>query len=631
MNRTKISNTSEMRVIELPAQFFRESKVVDNYVKTSLGETTSTGSSEKRSMEEPDEYDIAYVGNEIDPWSKSYVGVIFNYFSVGLMLGGSHSILYPVLVVREGVTSSLLSASNSLITIFWSYKIFFGFLSDCFPIFGYKRKPYIAMGWILCGIFLCTLASEGSEIDATRLVTFLTLANLGYVMADVSADGFMVWIAHREPLHKRGRMQTLIYSTNVIGQIVINVVILIGFSGPAMNCPGFERDINIPCTTNKHVTSRNDLYLKSPENWCYEKCDNAVFDFDLTVPQFSLFIVSVIFLSLPSYLVLNEERCSHKGLKAFLSSFSNQIKRRAIWQVMLYSMISHITFGVVNAAKVPANFVWLNLQTTQNQIMVLMEKLIMFIGLRIVRKYALHVSWRKLLWIGSGLVTFFNLLYFIIVFDFWRNVWFYIFTDVTEKFIYSVNFITSLFCMVEVAEPGYEALTYALITSASNSVSPLSSVISYQLLSFFPDLNTQQSIAMDTNEVRTQFATLHTITIIINLSSLLVLPMLPRQKKETRDLCLQGETSSFWGRFALGSMFTFLAYSTLVTFITVARHDVYGCFKIFGGGGCSADESSAPAYILVSIALFFCYGVNFYHSFWPILQGRSKFSFSMFF
>ena len=133
--------------------------------------------------------------------------------------------------------------------------------------------------------------------------------------------------------------------------------------------------------------------------------------------------------------------------------------------------------------------------------------------------------------------------------------------------------ILSHACMVEVAEPGYEAITYSLITTASNAVAPLSAVISYQLLAFFPLLNDQNSIAADTPEwvscyqfvsldvflsqvhslfyrlaifltpqpktwhnqrVRRQFAALHTIVILLNLSSLISLPLLPWQKKETR-------------------------------------------------------------------------------------------------
>lgn len=181
------------------------------------------------------------------------------------------------------------------------------------------------------------------------------------------------------------------------------------------------------------------------------------------------------------------------------------------------------------------------------------------------------------------------------------------------------------------AEPGYEAITYSLITTATNAVSPLSAVVSYQLLAFFPLLNDQESIATDTPKVRTQFATLQALVMLINLSSLLSLPLLPRQKKQTRELVAKGETSSFWGSFVIFSALTFLSYSTLVTFVTVKYHDVYGCMKILGGGGCSADESSTMALGLVTCIFAFCYGVNFYLSYLPILTGERNFSWAMFY
>ena len=105
--------------------------------------------------------------------------------------------------------------------------------------------------------------------------------------------------------------------------------------------------------------------------------------------------------------------------------------------------------------------------------------------------------------------------------------------------MYTLNFLASHASMVEVAEPGYEAITYSLITTATNAVSPLSAVISYQLLgksqclrlflyallfcayfhitkpqyqiitplpAFFPSLNDQESIAEDTPQVRHEMA-----------------------------------------------------------------------------------------------------------------------------
>jgi hypothetical protein len=143
---------------------------------------------------EGDIYNISSHDEQIDPLSNDYVGIIANYFSVGLMIGGSTSLLYPVLIVKAGATASLMTASYAIVMVFWSYKIVFGFLSDCFPIFGYKRKPYIVIGWLFCAAVLIALAREGNDVDPRNLVVMFALANMGYVWADVASDGFMVWI-----------------------------------------------------------------------------------------------------------------------------------------------------------------------------------------------------------------------------------------------------------------------------------------------------------------------------------------------------------------------------------------------------------------------------------------------------
>ena len=580
-----------------------------------------------------EQFEIAYnkEEGELDSWSMPYVGIPINYFSVGVIYSGSVSILYPLLVIQEGVTSAYYTAAANLVTVFWSYKIAFGFLSDCLPIFGYNKKSYIIIGWLLCALMLILLAGMGSGVSSTKLVLMLTFANLGYVMADVAADGYMVWMAHREPVNKRGRIQTLIYTMRELGRICINIVIIFAFSGPGVTCPGYERDPNAPCTNDQSVMDRNNLSEEYPESWCYMKCDSATFDFGLTIPQYVWIIAGVNLISIPSYFMLREEKAVKEKVTDMLSSFWRTMQRKAVWQVMLYSMVSNITFNVYNPAKVQANHVWLNLTNLQNSGLNIVESLIFFVGLGMIRKYALNLSWRKLVWAGSMLVTLFNLLYLLIVFDILRNPWFYMFTDVSATFIYSLNFMASTFCIVEVAEPGFEAITYSLITTAGNAVLPLSSVISYQFMAFFPKLNTQEGLKEDSQEVRYQFGLLLLALEIVNLTSLFSLPMLPRQKKETRELVAKGETSAYWASFTLISGFVFLVYSTLVTFLTVAGADTYGCYKVFGGPGCTENESSVPVYLLIGIVFTYCYGVNFYHSFWPIIAGREKFSWGMFF
>jgi hypothetical protein len=218
-------------------------------------------------------------------------------------------------------------------------------------------------------------------------------------------------------------MQTLVYSMNKLGQIVINVLILVGFSGPMMNCPGYQPDPNIPCTNNQAVLNRvdPDLLSSNQYGWCHEICSGATFDFDITIPEFALSICFVIVASIPLYLRLKEDKVEATAKVEFINNFWSQLQRRAAWQVILYGMISHITFGVMNAAKMPANYVWLGLHTFQHQIMVIFEKLVFFIGLNLVRKYALNISWRKLVLVGSFFVLCFNSLYFFIIFDIWRD------------------------------------------------------------------------------------------------------------------------------------------------------------------------------------------------------------------
>ena len=84
----------------------------------------------------------------------------------------------------------------------------------------------------------------------------------------------------------RGKMQTLVYSVNKLGQIFINIIILFGFSGPMMNCVGYELNPDVPCSTNIAITKRvdPDLYQSNPNGWCYEKCHQATFDWDLSIP-----------------------------------------------------------------------------------------------------------------------------------------------------------------------------------------------------------------------------------------------------------------------------------------------------------------------------------------------------------
>jgi hypothetical protein len=87
---------------------------------------------------------------------------------------------------------------------------------------------------------------------------------------------------------------------------------------------------------------------------------------------------------MPSYVVLKEDKIQpdmRRTVTQVAKDFWVVMKRRAVWQVMLYTMVSSITFNVYIAAKSNANFVWLGLSTMQNQILTIMDAVIFAIGL----------------------------------------------------------------------------------------------------------------------------------------------------------------------------------------------------------------------------------------------------------
>jgi hypothetical protein len=59
----------------------------------------------------------------------------------------------------------------------------------------------------------------------------MMLAALGYVIADVAADGLTVQYARREPEELRGTIQTTVYLTRTIGSIFAQLLVAFGMNG----------------------------------------------------------------------------------------------------------------------------------------------------------------------------------------------------------------------------------------------------------------------------------------------------------------------------------------------------------------------------------------------------------------
>ncbi|MBA0602953.1 hypothetical protein Gorai_003113, partial [Gossypium raimondii] len=102
----------------------------------------------------------------------------------------------------------------------WSIKPIYGILSDCIPIKGKKRIPYLVIStvmslvpWLILGINASTRSS------IWHLMILLTLQNLGSAMADVLVDAMIAEAVRFEKASFAGDLQSLSWLSMAFGGV----------------------------------------------------------------------------------------------------------------------------------------------------------------------------------------------------------------------------------------------------------------------------------------------------------------------------------------------------------------------------------------------------------------------------
>ncbi|KAI7733329.1 hypothetical protein M8C21_021322 [Ambrosia artemisiifolia] len=102
----------------------------------------------------------------------------------------------------------------------WSIKPIYGILSDCIPIKGRKRIPYLVIAtllslfpWVIIGL------QETIRNSRDQLMIFLLLQNLGSAMADVVIDAMIAEAARLEKAKFAGDLQSVSWMAMALGGI----------------------------------------------------------------------------------------------------------------------------------------------------------------------------------------------------------------------------------------------------------------------------------------------------------------------------------------------------------------------------------------------------------------------------
>jgi hypothetical protein len=171
-----------------------------------------------------------------------------------LIVGTMQGLVRPLLNVYPldlSATEAQQTTLSSVVTLPATLKILFGFLSDNFSILGYRRKPYMLLGWtIASSIIMALVLSSNLSMSYTEdnlpippanapslewLSAAFFIFGMGMWMADVMADSLVAEKARLEPEAIRGSLQSTCYACRFFGIMVAAPVSTFLYSthGPA--------------------------------------------------------------------------------------------------------------------------------------------------------------------------------------------------------------------------------------------------------------------------------------------------------------------------------------------------------------------------------------------------------------
>jgi hypothetical protein len=520
-------------------------------------------------------------GGAPDLFGKECFGLLAQYAAVGMVYGTLPGVIYPFLTQYLNMEGTQTTSARVLVNLPWSFKVVYGIISDCFPIFGYRRRPYMIIGWSVAFATLLIMAcmktgppyypdrkyatmnpelltpeiiatfNEDSRDKGGIFTILMMLTAVGYVGSNVAADAVVCEFAQREPEAIRGRTQTAIYTVRTVFVIVSQIT-----SGFFFNGVEYGGD----------------------------------YSFTLTFPQVMLILALFILPVLPvSWFYIGEQKSPGVPFKAYITEFWELLQTRAMYQVIAYKFISGVFDNSIWVASDPVTAYWIKVTNLNDKIQSIVGNAVFAATMVAVGKYGLHWNWRWMSAITMICIVALDLIVSMIsVWDVVRNQWFWLGVPIVETVPSGINFIIGTYVVVELAGMGNEGAVYGLVTTVSNLSSPFSSTIFKNINSVFDVTNAD--IQTDSTHVR--WAVTYTIWIscVAKLLSLGFLPMLPAQKAQTQELRRTGGKSKVMGALTIAYVIFALCWSVMTNTLSIFPETK--CLRIAGGRGCKKNTGN---------------------------------------
>ncbi|KAK1940858.1 hypothetical protein P3T76_007564 [Phytophthora citrophthora] len=507
--------------------------------------------------------------------SRDSIGLLFQYAAVGINYGLLPATVYPFLQQYLNATGSQVTTASTLVILPWSFKVFYGILSDCVPLWGYRRKIWMLIGWAMCLIMLIVMAASPAgqpyytvpsdrdidpanytpEIEARinfdagnqagKYVMLMFFAAIGYVLADVCADSIVVDFAQREPIEQRGKTQSAIYAIRTV--FVIIGQLLVGF-----------------CFNGEEYGGQ--------------------FDFSLNFPELMSIVAVITAPIIPiTWFFIKEEKQARVPFKHYMAELWKLIQKRAVYQVIFYQFFQNVFSSISYTASSPVQSYMVGVTPINNTISEIFSNVLFMAGIMATSKWGLHWSWRKMiLFTGIFVIIVDGFTTFLTLWDVFRSQWFWLGLPMAVQLPYGVGWMIGNFVIVELSGIGNEGAIYGLITMVGNLASPFAQALTLVIDQPF-NLTTERIQADDTS-IRTDLTYAVLIMYGMTIFSWLFLVFLPKQKEETQELLRTGGSSKILG--GLTVFYVLFAFIWSLMTNIMAMYESTSCLIIAGGKGC---------------------------------------------
>eukprot|EP00612_Vaucheria_litorea_P000404 CAMPEP_0171455000 /NCGR_PEP_ID=MMETSP0945-20130129/2069_1 /TAXON_ID=109269 /ORGANISM="Vaucheria litorea, Strain CCMP2940" /LENGTH=592 /DNA_ID=CAMNT_0011980151 /DNA_START=81 /DNA_END=1859 /DNA_ORIENTATION=+ len=368
-------------------------------------------------------------------WSTENIAIPASYFCVGLATSFIRTPLSYYMVHELGVQPDEQNVVYTLTMLPWSFKLFYGFISDNFPINGRRRKPYFTLGWTIYCVSNMILAFM--ERPNFRAISFLLFISInGLIFSDVVTDAIVVERSRCEPENSKGSMQATGYASRFVGSLV----------GSILGTCVYNRD-----------------------RWGWGLTIAEIFTIN------GLFPVIVV---LPFLFSLRETTCAAttmsqiEALKMQCKIIFETLCLKAVYIPMAVVFVFNI-FQVPNAAWRSFLVEGLEFDNLDLGLISICGSMFSSFGLIAYKTYFMGTSWPKIYRLTTCLVCFFSLFQLMLIFRVNKKIGvsdlvFAMGDDSLADFVLAIQFLPIVQMYLVMCPDGTEGTTYAILTTLGN-------------------------------------------------------------------------------------------------------------------------------------------------------------------